>query len=199
MEVRVKVCGLTRLSDVIAAAEAGADMLGFVKEPSSPRFVPDAHPLSAYHAYAPFIPFCGVFGPFRTGVPIHAFSHIQSIDPCPPELRKRWMRVVPVSPDDTLESLGKRIQGEGVVVLDRASAAHGGTGETIDWGLARDLVAKFSHVKFVLAGGLGPDNVAEAVRRVRPYAVDASSRLESGPGEKDAEKVRAFVEAAKGA
>ena len=69
----------------------------------------------------------------------------------------------------------------------------------IDWGLSAELGAKFNHVKFVLAGGLGPDNVAEAVRKVRPYAVDASSRLESGPGEKDSDKVKAFVAEAKGA
>lgn len=198
MGVKVKVCGLTRLADVVAAAAAGADMLGFIKEPSSPRFISDAHPLNAYHAYAPFLPFCAVFGPFRPEAPLEAFSHVQSADTMPVGARKRWMKVVQISDEETLASLTRRAQGEAVVVLDRASPLHGGTGTAIDWGLAAELVASLPHVKFVLAGGLGPDNVAKAVRQVRPYAVDASSRLESAPGEKDEDKVRAFVVEAKG-
>ena len=97
MGVKVKVCGLTRLADVVVAAEAGADILGFVKEPTSPRFVPDTHPVGAYHAYAPFTPFCAVFGPFRPDAGTEAFSHVQSADPMPAGTRKRWMRVVQVT------------------------------------------------------------------------------------------------------
>ena len=192
--VKVKVCGLTRLEDVVAAAEAGADALGFVKEPSSPRRLSDVYPVANFHKVAPYVPFFAVFGPWREGVPLTAFSHVQCIDAPPVGSVYRWVRTVQVSSEDTLESLTARTKKESVVLLDAVGPGYGGTGKQLDWGLAGDFVAMSKHLKVILAGGLGPDNVAEAVERVRPYAVDASSGLESSPGVKDHAAVRAFIE-----
>lgn len=197
--VKVKVCGLTRMEDVVAATEAGADALGFVKEPSSPRFLSDVYPVANFHKVAPFVPLVAVFGPYRAGVPLVAYSHVQCMDAPPAGEHHRWVRTIQVSTEDTLESLMARTKKESVVLLDAVGPGYGGTGKRLDWGLAGDFVAVSRHLKVVLAGGLGPDNVAEAVERVRPYAVDASSGLESSPGVKDHAKLRAFVENAKAA
>ncbi len=197
--VRVKVCGLTRFEDVVAAAEAGADMLGFIKEPSSPRFLSDVYPVASFHKAAPYIPFCAVFGPWREGTVLSAFSHVQCLDPLPEKSNLRWIRTVQVSPEDTLESLMARTKRENVVLLDAVGSGYGGTGRQIDWGLAADFVAVSKDKRVILAGGLGPENVKEAVCKVRPYAVDASSGLEVGPGVKDHDKVRRFVQEAKSA
>ena len=197
--VKVKVCGLTRLEDVAAAAEAGADALGFVKEPSSPRFLSDVYPVASFHKVAPYLPFFAVFGPWRDGVPLTAFSHVQCIDAPPSGLPQRWVRTIQVSPEDTLDSLTARTKKESVVLLDAVGPGYGGTGKKLDWGLAGDFVAVSKHLKVILAGGLNPDNVGEAVELVRPYAVDASSGLESSPGVKDHAKVRAFVDNARSA
>jgi len=193
--VRVKVCGITRLEDAVIAAEAGADMLGFVKEPSSPRFVNDSELVKACFAVAPYLPFCAVYGWYGGG-DLSGISHVQSYDL--PELHF-WIKTLPVHPNSTVESLIFQAGASPVVLLDKASPHHGGTGEPIDWGLAAEFVQAAPHLKVVLAGGLSPDNVAEAVRKVRPYGVDASSKLEVAPGIKSAEKVRGFVDAAKSA
>ncbi|MBS1708653.1 MAG: phosphoribosylanthranilate isomerase, partial [Armatimonadetes bacterium] len=127
------------------------------------------------------------------------FSHVQCLDPQPDGVKGRWIRTVQVSPEDTLYTLMARTAKESVVLLDAAGPSYGGTGNRIDWGLAGDFVAASKGIKVILAGGLGPDNVAEAVRRVAPYAVDASSGLESSPGVKDPEKVKQFIFEAKSA
>lgn len=194
--VRVKVCGITRVQDAGMAAEAGADMLGFVLEPSSPRFVGGTNLAAECHAVAPYLPFCAVFGDFRP-VNLNGFSHVQCYEK--PSGGHRWIKVVPVAAGARVEDLTEQAQGSPVVLLDKASPRHGGTGEPIDWGLAAELVVRLPETKVVLAGGLGPDNVAEAIRRVKPYAVDASSRLESAPGIKDPGLVRAFVAEARAA
>lgn len=197
--VKVKVCGLTRMEDVVAAAEAGADALGFVKEPSSPRFLSDVYPVANFHKIAPYVPFVAVFGPWRESTPLAAYSHVQCIDAPVSSCPQRWIRTIQVSPEDTLESLTARTKRESVVLLDAVGPGYGGTGKTLDWGLASDFVAISKHLKVILAGGLNPDNVAEAIERVQPYAVDASSGLESSPGVKDHAKVRAFIQNAKSA
>lgn len=194
--VRVKVCGITRVEDAAVASEAGADMLGFVKEPASPRFVNGTGLVDACFAVAPYLSFCAVYGHSTSG-DLSGITHVQSYDQ--PGASARWIKVIPVRPQSTVEELVALAADRPVVLLDKASPQHGGTGEPIDWGLAAELVAALPSTKVVLAGGLGPDNVAEAIRKVRPYAVDASSRLEIAPGIKDAVKVRSFIDEAKSA
>lgn len=195
MVTRVKVCGLTRLEDAEGALAAGADALGFVFDPASPRFVgSDALPRQLSSDTLTV----AVFGSYRamsTGCRL-----VQCTEGGPDAQMVRALRL---GPDATVASVLAQLAGEATapvaVLLDAfVAGVSGGTGHTVDWGLAAELVQAIAH-PVVLAGGLHAGNVAEAVRLVRPYAVDASSGLELAPGIKDPDKVRAFVDAAKGA
>lgn len=194
MAVKVKVCGLTRAEDVAVALEAGADALGFVFEPTSPRRLLD---LELPASVGPFTQCVAVFGPCRDMVTGCALT--QCTEGAPPE---RWIRAWRLSPGDTPESVAEAMrQGrlpEALLLDAMGPLGYGGTGTQVDWGLAAEIVAAVS-MPVILAGGLDARNVADAVRRVRPYGVDASSGLETSPGIKDPEKVRAFVSAAKSA
>lgn len=194
MGVKVKVCGLTRAEDVEVALDAGADALGFVFEPTSPRRVVDC---SLPASVGPFTIRVAVFGPCRAADTGCDLTQCTEGEPAGP-----WIRAWRLSPEDTPASVATAIR-EGRVpaalLLDAMGAGgYGGTGTLVDWGLAAEIVAAVS-VPVILAGGLDARNVAEAVKRVRPYGVDASSGLEISPGIKDAQKVRAFVAAAKSA
>lgn len=194
----VKVCGLTNRPDVDHAVAAGADAIGIVVYAGSPRFVPPE--------YVPAL---------VTGVPV--LTVMLTVDTPADDLvaAARRAGVGAVQPygrhaeDASKAALASGLEvlrpvravpgfqlpeDEGVVPLvDTPHAAlHGGTGETFDWALVRDIERNF-----VLAGGLGPENVADAVRLVRPWGVDASSGLEADPGKKDPGKVTAFIEEAK--
>lgn len=107
-----------------------------------------------------------------------------------------WRALLPVPVDPTGPTLGREVVPSGVLPLfDTAvSGLHGGTGTAFDWSLLTEV-----HDPFVLAGGLGPDNVAEAIAVIRPFGVDASSRLEVAPGIKDPDSIRAFIKEAKSA
>lgn len=192
---RVKVCGLTRLDDAEAALEAGANALGFVFHTSSPRYV-------GRHAGAIDIP--AALGPFALCVAV--FGAV----PTPPVL-PTGIAAVQGEFDDSLFFSGRRIrtlrpregiefewhnfQGCDAVVLDAYDPVQsGGTGRTIDWNIAAEIV-RVSPVPVVLAGGLTPDNVGPAIRMVRPYAVDVASGVESSPGIKDHAKLRDFMQA----
>ena len=199
----VKICGITTEEALEAAEAGGADAVGFVIAPTSPRFLP----LEAIHRMIA-----------RTTLP----AYLVSVDASPAEivramgdtgadgiqphgregrevaaeaLGKGWSVLFPV-PVGGSRNLRPHDIPHGVVpLLDTASdAVHGGTGTTFDWRLIDDSLRPF-----VLAGGLGVDNVATAIRTVRPHGVDASSRLERVTGRKDPDTIRAFIEEAKSA
>ncbi len=192
----VKVCGLSTPQDVAVAAQAGADAIGFVFYPPSPRVVT-------------------VEQAFELGTGFEGTRVALTVDAEPSEL----LRVAAASGADAVQPYGEHAREAAVVahaeglevffplvVVERPdfrslpagftplldSAVVGGTGETFDWDRAVGLDREF-----VLAGGLSPDNVEEAIRRVSPWGVDASSGLESAPGIKDRGKVAAFIEKAK--
>jgi phosphoribosylanthranilate isomerase len=195
----IKICGITQLDDACAAAEAGASFVGFVLWAGSPRHVP----LERVRAIVDQLP--------KAVLPVGVF-----VDPAAEEIDAAaaagiqvaqihggagtWARGI--RPDVTVVRavhLAER-DGEiepqwpaGKILLDAHDPVkHGGTGRTIDWSRAR-LIAGARQV--FLAGGLTPFNVADAVRAVRPFAVDVSSGVEHRPGVKDHAKVRAFVAA----
>lgn len=193
----VKVCGLTRTEDVAAAVAAGADAVGFVSHPGSPRYVS----LPALADLAHDVPITTVVLTVDLGVAA-AMTAVEAtgVDAIQPygvhanaiaaaAIDAGIAVLYPVGRlDDDLT-----IPDGAVPLFDTPDeSVHGGTGRTFDWSLLDDAVGDF-----VLAGGLGPDNVAQAVRSVRPWGVDASSRLEAAPGVKDAGKVTAFVQEAK--
>lgn len=233
--VQVKICGLTNLEDALAAVEAGADLLGFVFYPPSPRFVPleqacriievvrclplarrssllarrggdqgtrrnDSSlpvPLSPCHC----VSFVGVFvdeepDRVREAIQICDLDYAQLHGEEPPAyvvaLGRRAIKALRVRSAADVERLGD-YQAAAYLLDAYHPTKPGGTGQAWDWGLA--ATAK-RYGPIILAGGLTPDNVAQAVRQVRPWAVDVSSGVESAPGRKDIVKMRQFVAAA---
>ncbi len=196
--MRVKVCGITRIEDALHAAALGADALGFVLWPQSPRAVSVSRLREIVAALPPFVTPVGVFvdpEPADVHEAWAAGMHVAQIHGCTPELSggPPVLRAVHLAEDD--DGIVPHMAGTGAVLLDAYDpVTRGGTGRTVDWTRAA-VVARNRPV--VLAGGLRPDNVAEAIRVVRPYAVDVSSGVESQPGIKDGAKLAAFLAAAK--
>ncbi|MEN3047626.1 MAG: phosphoribosylanthranilate isomerase [Candidatus Caldarchaeales archaeon] len=196
MELFVKVCGITRLEDLRALTEAGADAFGLVIGfPSSPRNLSletarriakeargGASPIAVLNCSDPRLveKVCSALEPYG----------VQAYGPADPDdLRSLGVKFLirPVAPE-----VRELPEGFDAVLLDRSR----GRGLPIDLGAAAAFV-RWSRLPVILSGGLNPENVAEAVRRARPFGVDASSGLESAPGIKDPAKVKAFVEGAR--
>lgn len=184
---RIKICGLRREEDAVAAIECGAHALGFVREPSSPRCVSDED--SEWIANLPPVVLrVGVYGPYRAEpeLPVHA---IQSIDDWGPG------RIVALRLDSSTPPGSIKLGIASAIVLDaRSDQGFGGTGERIDLDLAKAWVDALS-IPVYLAGGLSHENVADAIRFVQPFGVDVSSGVESSPGIKDASKIESFCRA----
>jgi phosphoribosylanthranilate isomerase len=204
MGVRVKTCGMTNLADAMAAVAAGADALGFIFYERSPRAVPMSTAAEIIRALPPFITSVGVF------VDAPAPEIVQAIAGCrldaiqlhgneTPEFCAQFagVKVVKAFRMENEASLAELPRySTSAWLLDTYHAGqHGGTGKRFDWTLAQKAVQLGRPV--ILAGGLTPDNVREAVRSVRPYAVDVSSGVESSPGKKDHARVQAFIRQAK--
>ena len=196
----VKICGLRQQEDAELAQQLGADALGFIFEPTSPRFVGDENwePDWLLRLGAELV---AVYGPAPATYPDKQFKTIQASDWSKAgRLDGRAKQLVArIGPVDTADRVLRYLSGVDRLVLDAYdSKDFGGTGTKVDWDLAAEI-AERSPVPVVLAGGLTPENVAEAIERVRPFGVDVSSGIETEPGVKDPEKLRAFIEAAKGA
>lgn len=198
---RVKVCGITRREDALLAADLGASAVGFVFWPHSPRYVePEAAAEIARALPADVAP-VGVFvdPPLddvrriaaRVGlaaVQLHGDEPATLCDGLP----YRVLKAVPVVAGAATRAAAERVPRRVTVLLDaRDPVRRGGTGRTVDWGVAAEVAARR---RIFLAGGLGPGNVGEALRTVRPYGVDVSSGVEARPGRKDAGRLRVFFE-----
>ncbi len=187
----VKVCGLTSTSDAAIAVDCGADMVGFVFEPTSKRFVSERSEVSEWRTSATKV---AVFGARADG-PVAGFDLHQAGDLA----GFAGIRAVRPKPGESVESLVVQAAGCELVVLDKYDpSAFGGTGEVLDWGFCAEFVSAFGG-RTILAGGLTPENVASAIERVGPWGVDACTGLEREVGVKDPEKVAGFVARAKGA
>lgn len=208
----VKICGITRLDDARVACEAGADALGFVFEPRSPRHLPTAPHWHRWVAKIEGVLRVAVFANWSnlpdtldcfdalqwtppTESALEAFLMSGQAPPLPLWVVFRFPQEVPA--ESALLQI-RRLAGvaERIVLDSYHPNRFGGTGETHDWARARYLCAH-SPLPVILAGGLTPDNVSEAIQQVRPFGVDVSSGVELSPGRKDAEKVRRFVALAK--
>jgi len=203
MSVRVKICGITNLADAQAAAEAGADALGFVFYTKSPRLVSIKAAAEISRALPPFIIRVGVFvNPTREfvskAVAGCGLNLLQFHGDEPPEFCMQFglmsMKAFRIRDAGSLKELPK-YKTDAWLLDAYSSDTLGGTGEVFNWDLA--VEAQKTGRPIFLAGGLTPKNVADAVRKVRPFGVDVSSDVESSPGEKDHAKVRAFINAAK--
>ncbi len=206
--VRVKICGTTTVRDALLAVEYGADAVGFVLTSESPRGVSIETAADIAHELPPFVARVGVFVNAPTDTVTGCLSEFLDYaqlhgEELPEECERlaaavggnRLIKAVRVGTVDDVAAV-MNYGAVGAVLLDaRTDRARGGTGETFDWSLA--LRAKAAGKPVILAGGLNPANVAEAINAVRPYAVDAVTGVESRPGVKDAEKVREFIARAK--
>jgi phosphoribosylanthranilate isomerase len=193
----VKICGITRPEDAEAAVAAGASAIGFIFWPKSPRFIDPHRARTIAAALPPFVTAVGVFVnqplAYVNGVAsLVALGAVQLHGDETPEyaaaVSRPVMKAVSVGRDEA-RVWPSRVR----LLLDvHDPVARGGTGRTIDWAAAADLAAQR---QVLLAGGLTPDNVADAVARVRPFGIDVSSGVERAPGIKDHERLRALFEA----
>jgi phosphoribosylanthranilate isomerase len=202
LTVRVKICGVTTVGDALHAAACGADALGFVFFAGSPRCVTPAQARAISEELPPFVTRVGLFVN-ETPERIRAIAGECGLDAIqlhgdePPEFcRELPLRVIKaLRIRDAASLAGHESFQVSALLLDAwVGGAYGGTGLAFNWELATG-VARQRPV--ILAGGLTPANVAEAVRQVRPYGVDVSSGVESGPGKKDPEKVAQFIRMAR--
>ncbi|QSQ13244.1 phosphoribosylanthranilate isomerase [Myxococcus landrumensis] len=206
MSVRVKVCGVTRLEDARAAWELGVDALGLNFYPRSPRCVTLETARTLARTRPPLSSVIGVFvnaspDDIRAAVKECGLTAVQLHGDEPPEACSGYG--VPVikalrvhGADDVTRAQAYLGVGDVAgLLLDGAAPGYGGGGVGFDWSLVAGLSG--SGVPVLVAGGLKPSNVAEAVRATRPYGVDVASGVESAPGIKDMDAVRAFVRAAK--
>jgi phosphoribosylanthranilate isomerase len=200
--VRVKICGVTKAEDAKLAAELGAHALGFNFHEQSPRCITPFAAAELIRRLPPFVALVGIFVNWSEA-PVIALCKALRLSAAQlhgdesPQVVERVAGRVPVikavrqgqgvaAPDFS------QFRGVSAFLLDSAvSGQYGGTGTTGNWHLAR--AAAQSH-RLILAGGLTPENVGEAIRIVRPYAVDVASGVESRPGKKDPAKLRAFFD-----
>lgn len=200
MRTRVKICGITREQDALAAVEFGADAIGFVFYESSPRYVTIQQAAAIARRLPPFVTTVGLFVDAaaaligrvmgEVGVDLLQFHGAERAVECAAHGRP-WIKALRMKPQTDLEALtAEYAQARGLLLDAYRPGVPGGTGEVFDW----DRIPRALAPHIVLAGGLSPANVAEAVRRVRPYAVDVSGGVESAGGIKDADKIKAFIE-----
>jgi phosphoribosylanthranilate isomerase len=203
MSVIVKICGITNLADATQASEAGADALGFIFYDQSPRSITVAAAAAIARSLPPFIVKVGVFVDAEEELVYNAIAECQLNllqfhgAESPAYCRQFGLMSMKAFRIRDAESLAQMPSYQtDSWLLDAYSADKpGGTGERFNWDLA--IKAQKLGRPIFLAGGLTPENVGDAVRRVRPYGVDVSSGVEAVPGRKDHTKVKAFIHAAK--
>jgi len=203
MSTKVKICGITNLEDARVAAEAGADALGFVFCEQSPRCVTTDMAAAVISQLPLHIIKVCVFvnndpdvvrrAIGQCGLNMLQFHGDEQPDYCL-QFGLMSMKAFRVLNAQSLEALSA-YKTDAWLLDAYAPNKFGGTGETFNWDLALDAQRRGRPI--FLAGGLTPENVAQAVQRVHPYGVDVSSGVEAGPGKKDHEKVKNFISAAK--
>ena len=196
---RIKICGLTRPEDVDAAVDAGADAIGLVFYPPSPRFVDPATAAELAARVPPFVDVVGLFvnaeesfvNDVLVRVRLHALQfHGDESEPECARFGRAWLKAARVRAGFDLLEFASSHGGASGILLDAFSDAYGGTGHRFDWSLIPDSMDRR---RLILSGGLDADNVGEAVRRIRPWAVDVSSGVELEKGIKSAARIAAFI------
>lgn len=196
----VKICGITNVDDAKAAAARGADAIGFVFWPSSPRFIEPDVARSIVAMLPPSIAAVGVFvnqpsahiNDVAARVGLRAVQlHGDESEAFAGEISRPVIKAIALKAGSEADVARwpKRI----TLLLDvHDPVRRGGTGTKVDWSMAGELAR---HRRVILAGGLNPENVVEAITRVRPYGIDVSSGVERAPGQKDHERLAALFEA----
>lgn len=199
MSTAVKICGVTRTEDALAAARCGAHAIGLVFYAPSPRCLEPDAAAAIVRALPPFVTPVGLFVDAdeaqvrsiaqRSGVRLLQFHGTETADFCG-RFELPYMKAVRVRPGVDLLQYARDFNAAKALLLDAfQEGLHGGTGASFDW----SLIPPALPLPIVLSGGLDPGNVADAIRRVRPCAVDVSSGVEAAKGIKDAHKIAAFM------
>lgn len=216
MSIWIKICANTSLADAQLAAAAGADAVGFVFAPSPRRVTPEAvaeivpHLPAGLEKIGVFVD--AAFSEIAAAVATAGLTGVQlhfNVPPVlPAQLRQRFgtrLRILGVVHFDAaarerVTAIARDENVDALLVDSRTAGAVGGTGQTYDWGAAaRSIFGPAGQVKMIAAGGLTPENVAEAIAALRPWGVDVVSGVEAAPGRKDAERVRDFIARARAA
>lgn len=203
MRLRIKICGITNVADAIAAVDAGADALGFMFYERSKRYVTPDAVAEIVEQLPPFVMRVGVFvdpsvemvneTASTCGITALQFHGSETPEFCG-QFGLPVIKAFRIGDKNSLDSL-PQYQTSAWLLDSDVPGQLGGTGEKFDWPLAQRATKLGRPV--ILAGGLTPENVAVAVREVRPYGVDVSSGVEAFPGRKDLQKVKAFIRAAR--
>ena len=212
MRTRVKICGITNLEDAQAAVEYGADALGFNFFPYTPRFVTEEQLDGILGYIPPFVSRVAVCHNAANDLPRRYEAVINAIQFYLPEADQTWqwyggtnlIYAARVQDESSLQQIAdvipmmSTVSGNVLISALLLDTYHkdklGGVGETFNWQIAIEAKRRFN-LPILLAGGLTPENAGDAVRTVRPYAVDVCSGVEREPGRKDHAKIKAFIEA----
>jgi len=204
--VRIKICGITNLEDALLAADLGADALGFIFYPPSPRSIAPDAARAIIAQLPPLVTTVGVFvdedaATVKELAAQVGLDWLQLHGKETPEycrsLGRRIIKVFRIQDENSLSGLAAYREVVQALLLDTYKKGQvGGTGETFNWDLAREAR---QYGPIILAGGLTPANVARAIAAAQPQAVDVASGVEAVPGKKDPEKLKAFFAAVKGA
>ena len=208
MRTRVKICGITTPEDALAAVAAGADAIGLVFYERSPRYVSPEQAGRIVDVIPAFVSVVGLFvdAPLQVidrlvqQVPLDLlqFHGMETVAQCEAPGRP-YIKAVKVVDSDSVRQGCRTYTTARAILLDVDSrVGHGGTGQSFDWSLVPQELSPSAAARrserLILAGGLNPDNVAQAIRQVGPYAVDVSSGVEASPGVKDERKMNQFIE-----
>lgn len=202
--VRSKICGITRVEDALVAAEAGADAIGLVFYPKSPRAVSVQQARTIIAALPPFVTTVGLLvnasrcelGEILDAVPLDMLQFHGDERPADCEgYHRPYIKALRVRPgDDVAAQIEPYANASGILLDTFVAGVPGGTGLAFDW----SLVPRHLDRPIILAGGLTPENVRSAIEQTQPYAVDVSGGVEARHGIKDADKIRAFIRVVKG-
>jgi phosphoribosylanthranilate isomerase len=200
MRVRVKICGITRIEDGLAAVRSGADAIGFVFDPSSPRFIDGDRAADIARALPPFVTRVGLFVDADAGfvrrmleaVPLDLLQfHGGEAPAFCQRFGRPYIKAIAMGEGVDIAYAAEHYTEASALLLDAfVPGIPGGTGERFDW----ERVPEDIGMPVVLAGGLTPQNVAQAISTVRPYAVDVSSGVEREKGIKDPARIEAFIQ-----
>jgi phosphoribosylanthranilate isomerase len=199
MTTAVKICGMGRVDDALAAARAGAHAIGLVFYKPSPRYVTPEQARDIIRALPPFVTPVGLFvdateEEVRKTIAVAPVALLQFHGAEKAAFCRKfglpYIKAIRVQPGTDLLQYARDFHDAKALLLDAfVAGTHGGTGQSFDW----SLVPRDFPLPVILSGGLNPANVAGAIRQMRPWAVDVSSGVETAPGIKDAERIAAFI------